>query len=214
MAKDLFHSLKNLGITNCHLIGHSVGAKVAARAATMCKEFEGTILSLTMMDLSPVQYSVDDFEEVLTCLQSLLEISHKTLSRKDVAKPEIFQMIESHFPDNTMCKFIQSSVVPTTEPDETIRFDWSFNLEGILASFHHLLGFPEEDIPSYPVPLLLMKGSKSNYVKMIHLLHAVRYFPKHSIVAVRDASHWLHHDQPQQSSDVVAKFIKSPTTPV
>eukprot|EP00596_Hydrurales_sp_CCMP1899_P008322 CAMPEP_0119048582 /NCGR_PEP_ID=MMETSP1177-20130426/59633_1 /TAXON_ID=2985 /ORGANISM="Ochromonas sp, Strain CCMP1899" /LENGTH=662 /DNA_ID=CAMNT_0007024655 /DNA_START=245 /DNA_END=2230 /DNA_ORIENTATION=- len=84
MARDVIHTLNSLGLSEVHLVGHSLGGKVAAVVALLMAQNEKEIdikhqkikiLSLTMMDVSPVDYSGDPvFTDVFNTLDICTDI--------------------------------------------------------------------------------------------------------------------------------------------
>jgi len=90
MANDVLMTLNTLRIKSAHIIGHSMGGKLAAALSVINTQHNllnsGVnsidILSVTMMDISPVDYSKESaFEDVNT--------SHSTLVSKFVSNRSI-----------------------------------------------------------------------------------------------------------------------------
>jgi esterase len=234
MAKDVIQTLHSLKISQCHLVGHSLGGKVAAAASLLSpEEYKGKIHSTTMIDISPVEYSPEDFESVIGCIHILSKIDQEYLIKPDITRAELNAIISSQFAsfDPMMIPFIQSSLI--TKEDHHTRgggsyFTWSFQLHGIMNSMDEILSFPfrndpeeEEQSRSGPssaifpstsssstLPLLILKGSESKFVRSSHLPRISRLFPNYSLVSVKNASHWVHVDQPEKSASAVADFIR------
>jgi pimeloyl-ACP methyl ester carboxylesterase len=76
MAADVIHSLQKLKLhDNCplHVVGHSMGGKVAAATCLLSQRDHPAIdiRSVALLDISPVQYSADEFTDVLAALDFL-----------------------------------------------------------------------------------------------------------------------------------------------
>jgi pimeloyl-ACP methyl ester carboxylesterase len=74
-------------------------------------------------------------------------------------------------------------------------------------------GFPytppppvSETSPQWEGPTLFLKGKKSPYINRKNIPICEAYFPNMQLVTL-DAGHWVHADQPGETTDAVAKFI-------
>ena len=72
-----------------------------------------------------------------------------------------------------------------------------------------LLGFPDFSGARYEGRALFVHGERSAYVAPAH--HAVirHLFPRAEIVAIEQAGHWLHVDQPVRFLETVQAFFRS-----
>ena len=93
MAADVRHTLMRLGVRRAHVLGHSMGGKVAAALALSRVNDSNSsndaveVLSLTMMDISPVDYSSEPaFQSVFSTLDTVralapqVPLAHHTCS--------------------------------------------------------------------------------------------------------------------------------------
>ena len=72
-----------------------------------------------------------------------------------------------------------------------------------------ILDFPVSPEAHFAGPTLLLKGSKSTFVRSSHFKEVEKYFPNYFLVSVKEAGHWLHFDQPEETADRVSHFLKS-----
>lgn len=160
------------------------------------------------MDISPVPYSPGDFSSVLSTLDLLKEISSSQFHDETVQKSDIVKVVEDHIPEKTMRNFIVSNLLPCPKK----RFRWTFNIDDIHDSKDGILGFPysqEESSVNFNGPTMIMRGSKSTFVRSSHFQEVQRLFPNYHLVSVRDAGHWIHFDQPEESATRVSHFLKA-----
>eukprot|EP01039_Chlorochromonas_danica_P006963 gene6963-7704_t len=215
MAADVKHTLRTLRIPKCHLIGHSMGGKAAAAATLLATELP-TVLSLTIMDISPITYQPKDFQSVIETVKTLSELS-EVMKMQDMSKNQLAELVGKHFPDVSLAQFILSNAIR-----EKDRFRWSFNIDSIASSMNEIMEFQTQ--PRYDdfkevarevgasssslAPTLVLKGSKSDFVRMGHLKSIAELFPRYTLATVRDAAHWIHFEQPDQSAEKVANFLE------
>ena len=215
MGEDVLHTLSMLQISRAHLLGHSAGGKVVASASLSAQQMQMQmqpppkdrvdILSTTLMDISPIHYdpAEPEFSHVVATVEFLAKSS--AAMRLAKSKTEAFSIIASSIPDRSLGLFLQASLQPIGTGDG--GFEWKFNVPGIKASLDAIVGWPYDD-PIVPLqrPVLLIKGSKSNFVKSSHLPEIATKFPLFTLASV-DAGHWLHVEKPSEVVDLVANFI-------
>lgn len=225
MAKDVIATLHYLNIPQCHLIGHSMGGKVGAMMSLMSEKYHGQLLSLAMLDISPIEYSEQDFDSVIECIEHLSHITDHHLPRHNsipktaslMSKRELAKIIDSYFSDRSLSMFIQSNLV-----QDGNSLTWSFQLPGIKQSLKELLLFRspikettlfEDKTHSYRkrirelLPVYILKGSNSKFVKSSHLSEISSLFPKFSIGSIKDASHWLHFEKPDETCQQITHYL-------
>lgn len=206
MALDVLHTIKTLGFTKVHIIGHSMGGKVAA-AAALKADSELQIKSLTMMDISPVNYDEEDFRSVSNSVSSLFDLN--TRITPDTTKEQINTEIAAKFEDKSLQAFIQSNLQATPSGE----FKWSFNVDTIYDSMDEIREFELDEVDDYAGaaqfsnPMMLIKGSDSDFVRSAHLSEVAKLFPLYNMQSVRGAGHWLHFDKPAETVSKIAAFL-------
>ncbi len=60
---------------------------------------------------------------------------------------------------------------------------------------------------SYTGPALFVTGARSDYVLPDHRPAILRLFPAARFVAIKDAGHWLHAEQPAAFNATVSAFL-------
>ena len=166
-----------------------------------------------MMDISPVAYTKEELNEVVYSIHHLYQLSQE-FAATTITKEEITQRIQLLFPnDPTMSAFVFSNIQITTEG----KLQWNFHIDSLYESLHHILSFlaPNEPLDhnkpqlhkSNTLPTLLMKGSKSKFVRSRHLPAISSLFPRYSLHTIPNAAHWLHIDQPEHTAMTCSDFI-------
>ena len=223
MALDLYETLDHLKIKKCHIIGHSMGGKVAAMASLIHKKLKSSnihqqidIQSLCMLDICPVEYSAQDFSSVYDTVDFLIKSQPEIEKAK--SRNEVINIINSNISDPSLRAFLltniqENKIKTTTEAGTTTvsRFTWKLHVSEIDQSKHLIANFPKLDtnIYNYDKPTLIIKGANStNFVRSIYLDKIKPFFPNFMITTQRNAGHWLHADQPDQTADKIIQFIK------
>ena len=202
MGKDVLHTCKQLNLEKVHLIGHSMGGKVTA-AACLAQQSDIDILSATILDISPVEYSQDDeFKDVVHAidfLETATEGMTEATSKKDMMKS-----IDQAFDDEAFRMFLGSNLV---ESEGTLQ--WKFSVPSISQSRQSVLEWDLEG--SFDRPLLLLKGGDSHFVKTSHLETIKQQFPLYNIASIKGAGHWLHAEKPDETATAIGNFLRAAT---
>eukprot|EP01031_Cornospumella_fuschlensis_P053248 gene53248-65041_t len=158
MAEDVLHTLDVLNIQQCHLVGHSMGGKVAA-LATLQQQHRKVVESLSILDISPVEYKPEDFTHVQETINKLHDITD-AIKSSSLAKNQLSAIVGQSFSDPSLAQFILSNVVKTPSGHK-----WTFNVDALADHLIDVLAFEYSGSPSN-VPTLILKAGQSEFVKM------------------------------------------------
>ena len=206
LASDVHHTLDYLGIEKAHVVGHSMGGKVAA---IMALSQPPRVQSLAVLDISPVRYEPQDFAMVSSLIQRLhsLDIESKKIADRAAAE-KLLREAAGDTPE--LLPFLLSNLQPSSSSADC--YVWKFDLNTISASLETLLDFPaplpSRNTDAYNGSLLLLKASKSAFVLSKHMSDIQAIFPNYSIVSVKDCGHWIHAEKPLEASEILSSYIK------
>ena len=189
-AADVRETLLALGIEQAAVIGHSMGAKAAMALALESPDRVGRLL---VSDIAPVSTSTET------------ELSRRRCgpSRLHQASPEgqPDAALADAVPDQTLRPFLLQNLRVGTQPR------WRIGLEEIHAAIPDLEGW--DDVPGvYSGPTLFVTGARSDYVRPEHRPIIRSLFPTARFVAVKNAGHWVHADNPAGFLAVVEAFLQ------
>ena len=207
MGRDLLFTLGKLNIKRAHLIGHSLGGKVVAQAALLHADADYSgdleLVSTTLLDISPIRYQGSlEFKGVLSTVDFLVE-SKEHLS-KARSKNEALDVIKNFTDDLQLQQFLASCLAPLS-----YGFGWRFNAEGIQRSKSEIEDFSPSVASCAPaLPVLILKGAKSSFVRSSHVPSISQLFPLFTVASVDDAGHWLHSERPAEVADKVSTFLR------
>ncbi|WP_206051821.1 alpha/beta fold hydrolase [Nocardioides ferulae] len=175
-----------------HLVGHSMGGKVAMVLALRHPEL---VDRLVVVDISPSGgRGTDEFEHLLDSL-SALDLS--VVARRSDAD----EALAGPIPDERVRGFLLQNLRSGRE-----GFHWRANLELLRRELPAIGGFPELD-GCFDRPTLWLAGERSPYVRPENEPEMRRLFPRTTLVTVKGAGHWVHSEQPETVVTALRTFL-------
>jgi esterase len=178
------------------LVGHSMGGKVAMVLALRHPEL---VDRLCVVDVAPVDYGGS--EEFEGYIRTMRELDLDSIERRGDADEALAEAV----PNRTVRDFLLQNL---RRDGSTWR--WQANLETLGAELDEISGWPEErlaDVAPYDGPVLWVAGADSGYIKPEHTEAMKKWFPHFRRVAIKDAGHWVHSQQPEVFVEVLRRFV-------
>lgn len=196
MVTDLAWLFHELEIEKAHLLGHSMGGKVAMSFAA---DYPEKILSLTVADIAPVNY----LENPASALQynfhrKILDaLFHLDLSRCNDRK-EVEGLLKDDLPETSLRKFMMKNLYRNNEG----RLQWKINVPVLRESLEHIIsgaGYHnfEDRIPILNYPVHFIKGEHSGYITDEHQALIRTIYPEARISELPGTTHLLHAEKPE-----------------
>ncbi|PID41638.1 MAG: alpha/beta hydrolase [Proteobacteria bacterium] len=195
MAEDVLAYANRHGLTRFHLLGHSMGGKVAMQIALLEPR---VVESLIVADIAPVAYA-PDHELILKGLMSLPLDSLASRSDAD-------RYLEGYVPELPVRQFLLKNLVKTGAG----RFAWRMNLEAINLHYLEIIGGLQSNRP-FTGPTLFIKGGSSDYIQAHYETEVLRLFPSAGLRVIPKAGHWLHAEKPELFIQVCKRFLNKVT---
>ncbi|KEK28306.1 alpha/beta fold hydrolase [Shewanella xiamenensis] len=198
LAKAMVDLLDDLKLERVHIVGHSMGGKIAMATALAYPE---RIISMVAADIAPVAYQ-PRHDVVFAALESLPLEGH-TDRRFALA-----HLTHSGI-DEATAQFLLKNLQRT----ET-GFRWKMNLSGLKACYPNIIGWHnlvEEKRQTYHGPSLFIRGGDSNYVTGEHRNAIMTQFPLAQAKTLEGCGHWLHAQKPTIFNRIVSEFIDKHT---
>lgn len=193
LVNDLLEFLRQHQITKTHLIGHSMGGKVAMLFAL---HHPDKVEKLIIVDIAPIDYE-DEHTAVFAALFAA-DVAHAT-TREQVQKV-LADRLDN---DTTTVAFLMKGL----DRDAAAKnFVWKFNLDALWNNYDKIAGGIDSDEP-YTGMTLFLKGSRSDYINAADYTDIVRLFPNNQIVEIPNAGHWVQADNPVAFVEEVEKFL-------
>jgi pimeloyl-ACP methyl ester carboxylesterase len=189
LAADVRDTLQSLGIEQAAVVGHSMGGKAAMAMALRWPDQVGRLL---VADIAPVNYQhgnniIADAMAAIPLTASLTRAAADAALTDAVPRPDIRAFLL-----------------------QNLRFGasphWRIGLNEIAAAIPDLEGWV--DLPgSYPGPSVFVTGANSDYVRPEHRPIIRTQFPTARFVAIKNAGHWVHADNPAGFLSVLEAFL-------
>ncbi len=203
MTDDLVAFLNDQGVYSANIIGHSMGGKLAMTFASLYPEM---VRRLVVVDISPRTYAKasgdGQLEEHRAILEALASLDLAQLKKREDADTHLAQYISSF----SVRQFLLKNLVR----DRSGRFSWRLNIETLKESLESVvIGLENErdDLRRFMNPTLFIRGGSSHYIRDVDLAMIKDFFPHAQIETIKDASHWVHAEQPDAFIHCVVKFL-------
>jgi pimeloyl-ACP methyl ester carboxylesterase len=190
-AADVLETLRHLDALPAAVIGHSMGGKAAMALALAHPD---AVARLLVSDIAPVVYQHGN-ASIAAALQAIPLRPGLTRAEADAALAGVVE-------DRTLRPFLLQNLQFGATPG------WRIGLDEIAAAVPDLEGW--EDLPgSYDGPALFVTGAQSDYVRTEDRPAIRALFPAARFVAVKNAGHWVHADNPAGFLSVVEAFLEA-----
>jgi pimeloyl-ACP methyl ester carboxylesterase len=184
MAADVLETLDAEGALPAVVVGHSMGGKVAMRLALAAPD---QVRRLVVADIAPVQYP-SHFGAFAAAMLTVPDGS--TRRQADAILAPVVQD-----------PAIRSFLLHNFRPEQ----GWRIGLEEIVGALPGIESWDATGV--YPGPSLFITGARSDYVKPADQPIIRSSFPAARFVAIKDAGHWLHAEQPAAFAATLAAFL-------
>lgn len=189
-ANYLIDLLSNLHIQQTHIIGHSLGGKIAMRMALDQSEL---IQKLVIADIAPVRYPTRH-QAVLSGLRAVdLQITQD--------RNHANQQMAQYVIEPGVRQFLLKSLFQTDS-----GWQWRFNLD-LLERDYEILSDEIASDEKFHGPVLFIKGGNSDYLLSEHQPSIMKLFPNSKAKIIQNTGHWLHAEKPQIFNRLAKTFL-------
>ena len=188
-AEDVRETLAALGVERAAVIGHSMGGKAAMALALRHPD---VVARLMVSDIAPVVYQHSNARLAAAMLAIPLTPG---LTRRDA---------------DAALAVVESRADVRAFLLQNLRFgeapQWRIGLGFIASAVPDLEGWV--DMPGrYDGPTVFVTGAQSDYVLAEHRRVIRGMFPSARFVAIKNAGHWVHADNPAGFLSVLEAFL-------
>ena len=189
LASDVLETMDALAVPAAAVIGHSMGGKTAMALAVIAPE---RVSRLLVADIAPVPY--DHGNEAVADAMRAIDL-HPGLTRAEADAALVEEV-----PLQALRSFLIQNLQFGAQPR------WRIGLREIADAIPDLEGW---EIPggTYSGPTLFVSGAQSDFVLPEHRPVIRGLFPGARFVAVKNAGHWLHADNPAGFLSIVEAFL-------
>ncbi|WP_339674367.1 alpha/beta fold hydrolase [Dasania marina] len=192
MANDVLAYMDAQGIAQAHVLGHSMGGKVAMQLALSQPE---RVSKLIVADISPVVYEASH-DAVFAGLKA---VDFSAVNNRRDADA----MLAAHVQEPAVRQFLLRSMYRGDDK----RFAWRMNVAALEANYTEIKsGLDQQTV--YPGEVLFIKGEQSDYILPQHRERILQLFPKASVKVIQNTGHWLHAEKPEAFNLLCLNFLQ------
>ncbi len=190
MVEDLIAFMDEQGLQKTHILGHSMGGKVAMWFALTCPE---RINKLVVADISPVSYQ-HSFDSTI---QALKDIPLNKISNRKQAD----EFLSSAIPELSYRLFLLQNLQLVDG-----KYKWRVDLDIFQKTAKNIIAFPVINRAPFFDDVLFIMGENPRYTNEEAI---ATDFPSAILFIVKGANHWLHADEPEAFFTNVSQFLQS-----
>lgn len=191
MVSDLVDFFQFHQIKSSHVLGHSMGGKVAMQFAIDNPE---KMDKLIVADIAPRKYKHG--HELI--FEALNAIDLKKVIRRKDAEEKMMHLV----PDFGTRQFLLKNLTAT----ESGIYNWKMNLPVLEKDYEEVITAIKYD-GIYLKPVLFIRGSLSLYINSNDEIEIQENFVNSKIETIQDAGHWLHAEKPKEFFELVINFL-------
>jgi esterase len=189
MVYDLKELVDDLGIQKMHLLGHSMGGKVAMLFA---QQYTKSIDKLLVVDIGIKAYPMHH--------QHILAGMHAIDLNTITARSQAEAILKEHIDSDGVRQFLLKNLYWKDKG----QLAWRMNVDVLEREMPEILAaLPEKETF---VPTLFIRGALSNYILDEDFSAIEEVFPEAEFVTIDHAGHWVHAEAPGEFIDAVLSF--------
>lgn len=190
LAQDVINLLDHLGIEKSHILGHSMGGKIAIQTALL---FPDRVNKLVIADIAPVEYP-PHHQQILAGLQA---INLPSLNNRKDADQQLQPYVELA----STRQFLLRNLTNTNG-----NFSFKCNLANITQCYTQIMqGYDGDKI--FDGATLFIKGGNSDYILAKYQAQITAILPNSQAKIIQGAGHWLHAEKTVAFNKIVNDFI-------
>jgi len=194
MVDDLYEFIENHQLFNPIIIGHSMGGKVAMNFAL---EHPSKVSKLIIVDMSVRKYSARQMH--LNIIEAMNTIDLTQIDSREEAGAILSEYIKS--------ERIKLFVLKNLYHINNNRYGWRINLKGISDNLENVFEGIKSSM-TFDQPALFIKGGLSDYIQAEDYELIKTIFPLAEFETIKNASHWIHAEKPNELCALFSKFLK------
>ncbi len=191
MADDLLALCNALSLDRIHLLGHSLGGKVAMQFAT---SFPDRVEKLIVVDMATRAYA----DAHTHLIDAMLAVDLSTLQNRS----EVDKALSSAIPQAMVRQFLLMNLMKSES-----GLAWRINLAALKTSYPSLQQAVCENA-RYDQSCLFIRGEHSDYVQDADIEQIKTHFTNAQFASL-PTGHWVHAEQTQAFIKVVDNFLAS-----
>ncbi len=199
LTEDLKMFVDELELKKFHLIGHSIGGKVAAN---FTQQYPDRVGKVVFVDISPYNTTpskkIIKFHQLVISVLNELDLSAFT-DRESLKNYLLAKLFSPELVNFLMKNFYQI---------KNKTFVSKLNIEAIYNHMDAVLG--EIEITNLiKNQAMILKGGNSDYFKASDFPYIKLRFPNAEMKIIEGTTHWVHAEKPKEFLELISSFLKS-----
>ena len=195
LAQDVINLLDHLSIQKCHILGHSMGGKIAMQIAL---NYPQRLEKLVIADIAPVAYPAHH----LRIIEGLKSIDFKKVQKRKDADVQLAEYVETI----GVRQFLLRNITSNSQG----QFYFKCNLDNIEQGYSQVMqSIQPQGEKSFNGETLFIKGGESDYILAEHRAAINSLFPLAKAKIMQGAGHWLHAEKTVAFNKIVMDFLQS-----
>lgn len=190
MADDIQTFMSDNWIYGSHVIGHSMGGKVAMRLAL---DYPEMVNKLVVVDMG-VKPSPSEHHDIF---EAMLGLDVANLASRKVAD----EAFKKRIPQFSVRQFLLKNLARASQ-----GYQWKMNLPAIYENYDEISS-PIKSLDTFDNPTLFLRGGNSKYVLDEDFDHIKSLFPDARLATIDGVGHWLHAEAPDAFLKIVGDFL-------
>ena len=187
MAQDVVETLDDMNVQQFHIIGHSMGGKVAMHLANLVPH---RVVKLIVLDMAPVAYQKSHHDQIFKALEEVQKA--QVVSRKEAT-----ELMQKYINEIGVIQFLLKSFR---------NGQWLFNLDALKQQYFQILSW--ERLNPQSNETLFLKGELSDYINLERDNDLIRFqYPQAKFVMIDGTGHWLHAEKPSEVIKNIKDFL-------
>ncbi|MDP6922566.1 MAG: alpha/beta fold hydrolase [Lutibacter sp.] len=191
LVDDLLNYMSFHQLSQVHLLGHSMGGKVAMLLAVSHPE---KVRKLVVADIAP-KYYPPHHQQILSALNAVDFSIHNS-------RQKVEELLKTYIEEAGVRQFLLKNVYRKTW--ETLAF--RFHLQSLTTHYNEV-GTPLPSFSHFDGDTLFLKGAHSTYILADDQALIEAHFSKAVLRTISRAGHWLHAENPAQFFQEVSSFL-------
>lgn len=195
LVQDIIELLDSLNIPQCHVLGHSMGGKIAMQLAL---DHPSRVMKLIIADVAPVEYPPHH----MTIIKGLQSIDLSKVEKRKDADNQLATYVD----DAGVRQFLLRNIIT----NEQGNYYFKCSLNNIEQGYQQIMqGIYNPDKQQFEGKTLFIKGGDSDYILPEHQSAIVAIFPEAKAKIIQGVGHWLHAEKTIAFNKIVIEFLAS-----
>ena len=190
LALDVLGVMDELSISSTHILGHSMGGKIAMQLAI---NFPKRVNKLIIADIAPVEYP-PHHERIINGLKS---IDLSIIKTRKEADTQLAKAVET----TSVRQFLLRNLASKNN-----QLTFKCHLDNIANCYPQITsGFSLDK--QYLGETLFIKGGDSEYIQASHRDTILSIFPNSTAKVIQGTGHWLHAEKPVIFNKIITDYL-------